>query len=186
MNAPCVKGEHDEWCWTDLPPDGEPNALKALQWAREQLTEEDKQWLHNLPYVRTVEDFTIVHGTLDGPETWGYVFDKLAAASSFVHQKSRLCFYGHTHVPVALILDSVVRGGSYSKFRLEPARKYSVNVGAVGQPRDGNPKAGYVIYDTEVESIALRRLDYDIAAAQEKILAAGLPPRLAERLALGK
>jgi diadenosine tetraphosphatase ApaH/serine/threonine PP2A family protein phosphatase len=80
----------------------------------------------------------------------------------------------------------MVRGGTYSKFRVEPGKKYFVNVGAVGQPRDGNPKAGYVIYDMNEGSIELRRLDYDIAKAQRKILEAGLPQRLADRLAVGK
>jgi diadenosine tetraphosphatase ApaH/serine/threonine PP2A family protein phosphatase len=89
-------------------------------------------------------------------------------------------------VPVAFIRDNMIRGGTYSKFKVEPGRKYFVNVGAVGQPRDGNPKAAYVIYDMGESSIELRRLDYDIAAAQKKILAAGLPARLAERLAVGK
>jgi diadenosine tetraphosphatase ApaH/serine/threonine PP2A family protein phosphatase len=69
---------------------------------------------------------------------------------------------------------------------VEPGRKYFVNVGAVGQPRDGNPKCAYVIYDMDEGSIELRRLDYDIPSAQKKILDAGLPPRLAERLAMGK
>jgi len=89
-------------------------------------------------------------------------------------------------VPVAFIRDSVVRGGTYSKFKIEAGRKYFINVGSVGQPRDGNPRAAYVIYDMDEGSVELRRLDYDIPAAQAKIMAAGLPPRLAERLALGK
>ena len=89
-------------------------------------------------------------------------------------------------MPVAFIRDAVVRGGTYSKFKAEPGKKYFVNVGAVGQPRDNNPKAAYVIYDTVEATIELRRLDYDIPAAQKKILDAGLPPRLAERLALGR
>jgi len=97
-----------------------------------------------------------------------------------------VCFFGHTHVPVAFVRDSQVRGGTYSKFKMETGKKYFVNVGAVGQPRDGNPKAAYVIYDPHEGSIELRRLDYDIAAAQEKILAAGLPERLADRLAVGR
>jgi len=89
-------------------------------------------------------------------------------------------------VPVAFVRDSVVRGGTYSKFKVEPGRKYFVNVGSVGQPRDGNPKAAYVIYDLDEGSIELRRLDYDIPKAQKKILEAGLPSRLADRLAVGK
>jgi diadenosine tetraphosphatase ApaH/serine/threonine PP2A family protein phosphatase len=79
-----------------------------------------------------------------------------------------------------------VRGGTYSKFKVEPGRKYFVNVGSVGQPRDHNPKAAYVVYDLDESTIELRRLDYDIPTAQKKILAAGLPARLAERLAVGK
>ena len=79
-----------------------------------------------------------------------------------------------------------MRGGTYSKFKTEPGRKYFVNVGSVGQSRDGVAKATYVIYDLDEGSIELRRLDYDIAATQAKIRAAGLPERLAERLAHGK
>jgi diadenosine tetraphosphatase ApaH/serine/threonine PP2A family protein phosphatase len=87
---------------------------------------------------------------------------------------------------VAFIRDTVVRGGTYSKFKTEAGKKYFVNVGAVGQPRDNNPKAAYVVFDMDEGTIELRRLDYDIGKAQKKILDAGLPPRLAERLALGK
>ena len=89
-------------------------------------------------------------------------------------------------MPVAFVRDSTVRGGTYSKFKVEAGKKYFVNVGSVGQPRDGNPKCAYVIYDMEESTIEIRRLDYDIATAQAKIRAAGLPERLAERLALGK
>src|SRR5258706_37688 len=187
MNIPCVKGNHDEYCSTEQPLDGfNPAAAEAVNWTRKQLTEEDRHWLRDLKYMRMVTSFTIVHATLDGPQRWGYVFDKLAAAASFTYQSTAVCFFGHTHVPVAFIRDTVVRGGTYSKFKVEPGKKYFVNVGAVGQPRDNNPKAAYVVYDMEETTIELRRLDYDIPKAQKKILDAGLPPRLAERLALGR
>jgi len=187
MGMPCVKGNHDEYCSSETNLEGfNPHAAEAIQWTRQQLTEEDRQWLKELKYIRLVASFQVVHATLDGPQRWGYVFDRLAAAASFTYQNTAVCFFGHTHVPVAFIRDSVVRGGTYSKFKIEAGRKYFVNVGSVGQPRDGNPKAAYVIYDMDEGSIELRRLDYDIAAAQSKIMAAGLPPRLAERLALGK
>ncbi len=123
---------------------------------------------------------------MDQPQRWAYVFEKLDAAASFTYQNTAVCFFGHTHVPLAFIRDSSVRGGTYSKFKVEPGRKYFVNVGAVGQPRDGIPKAGYVVYDMNEGSIELRRLDYDIAAVQAKIIKAGLPQRLADRLAIGK
>jgi predicted phosphodiesterase len=187
MNIPCVKGNHDEYCSTDENLEGfNPHAAAAVDWTRQQLTLEDRQWLKELKYLRLVSSFTIVHATLDVPQRWGYVFDKLGAAASFTYQNTGVCFFGHTHVPLAFIRDSVVRGGTYSKFKVESGRKYFVNVGSIGQPRDGCPKAKYVVYDMDESSIELRKLDYDIATAQKKILAAGLPPRLAERLALGK
>jgi predicted phosphodiesterase len=187
MNLPCVKGNHDEYCSTENPLDGfNPHAAEAVHWTREQLCDDDKQWLRELKYSRMAANFTMVHATLDAPERWGYVFDKLAAAASFPYQNTQMCFFGHTHVPVAFMRDTVVRGGTYSKFKVDPSKKYFINVGAVGQPRDNNPKSAYVIYDMDAQTIELRRLDYDIASAQRKILAAGLPERLAERLAFGR
>jgi predicted phosphodiesterase len=187
LGMPCVKGNHDEYCSVETDLEGfNPHAAEAIDWTREQLSAEDRKWLRDLKYLRLVASFSIVHATLDGPQRWGYVFDKLAAAASFTYQNTSVCFFGHTHVPIAFIRDSVVRGGTYSKFRVEPGRKYFVNVGSVGQPRDNNPKAAYVVYDLEEGSIELRRLDYDIPKAQAKIRAAGLPDRLADRLSVGK
>lgn len=193
MGMPTVKGNHDEYCSMDEDLAGfNPHAAEAVMWTRNQLTAEERQWLRDLKYFRMVTSFSMVHATLDGPDRWGYVFDKLSAAASFPYQNTPVCFFGHTHVPLAFILEknpggqSVVKGGTYSKFKVDPSKKYFVNVGSVGQPRDNNPKAGYVIYDMIEGTIELRRLDYDIATVQAKILAAGLPPRLAERLTYGK
>ena len=187
MGMPCVKGNHDEYCSIETNLEGfNPHAAEAVNWTRRQLTDEDRQWLRDLKYIRLVASFSIVHATLDGPQRWGYVFDRLAAAASFTYQNTTVCFFGHTHVPVAFIRDTVVRGGTYSKFKVEPGRKYFINVGSVGQPRDNNPKAAYVTYDLDEGLIEIRRLDYDIAGAQAKIRAAGLPERLAERLAVGR
>jgi predicted phosphodiesterase len=184
---PVVKGNHDEYCSSETDLEGfNPHAAEAINWTRDQLTDDDRKWLRDLRYIRLVANFTIVHATLDGPQRWGYVFDRLAAAASFTYQNTSVCFFGHTHVPVAFIRDAMVRGGTYSKFKTEPGKKYFVNVGSVGQSRDGVPKATYVIYDLDEGSIELRRLDYDMATTQRKILEAGLPPRLAERLSLGK
>jgi predicted phosphodiesterase len=187
MGMPCVKGNHDEYCSSDNALDGfNPAAALAVEWTRNQLTEDDRKWLRELKYMRLVTSFSIVHATLDGPQRWGYVFDKLAAAASLTYQNTSVCFFGHTHVPVAFVRDSVVRGGSYSKFKVEPGKKYFVNVGSVGQSRDGVAKATYVIYDVVSQTIELRRLDYDIPKTQAKIIAAGLPKRLADRLADGR
>ncbi|GDY22229.1 metallophosphoesterase [Verrucomicrobiota bacterium] len=187
MGMPCVKGNHDEYCSVDMELEGfNPNAAEAVSWTRQQLTNEDMKWLRDLRYIRLVASFSIVHATLDGPQRWGYVFDKLAAAASLTYQNTSVCFHGHTHVPVAFVRDNSVRGGIYTKFRIEPGKKFFINVGSVGQPRDGNPRSAYVVYDLEENSVELRRLDYDIATTQLKIRAAGLPDRLADRLALGK
>ncbi|MGA3163065.1 MAG: metallophosphoesterase family protein [Verrucomicrobiota bacterium] len=187
MNIPCVKGNHDEYCSTDDRLEGfNPAAAEAVHWTRGQLSDKERKWLCDLKYTKMVANFTLVHATLDAPERWGYVFDKLAAAASFPYQNTQVCFFGHTHVPVAFMRDTVVRGGTYSKFKIDPAKKYFVNVGAIGQPRDNNPKAAYVVYDMDEGTIELRRLEYDIPAAQKKIRAAGLPERLAERLAVGR
>jgi diadenosine tetraphosphatase ApaH/serine/threonine PP2A family protein phosphatase len=177
MDAPCVKGDHDEYCTTDFSPDAfNPTAAKHIEWTRRQLTEDDRQWLRSLEYVRNIENFTIVHATLHEPERWQYVFDRLAAAESFNHQKTQVCFFGHAHVPVAFVRDSQVRGGTYTKFKIEPDREYFVNPGSVGQPRDNNPNAAYAIYDMDKGTIELRRLPYDVSETQRKIRQAGLGP----------
>jgi predicted phosphodiesterase len=187
MDMPCVKGNHDEYCSGERELEGfNPHAAHAVEWTKQQLNDEERQWLRDLKYMRLVANFTLVHATLDGPQTWGYVADKLAAAASFTYQNTPMCFFGHTHLPLAFIRDTMVRGGTYSKFRVDSGRKYFVNCGSVGQPRDGNPKAAYVVYDMDMATVELRRLDYDMATAQAKIIAAGLPERLAERLAFGK
>ncbi len=187
MNIPVVKGNHDEYIGSTENPEGfNDAAAEAVAWSRNQLTEDDRKWLRELKYFRLVANFSIVHATLDAPQRWGYVFEKLEAAASFTYQNTQVCFFGHTHVPVAFIRDTGVRGGTYSKFRVESGKKYFVNVGSVGQPRDGDPRASYVIYDLPQQTIEIRRLDYDIPTAQRKIRAAGLPERLAERLASGR
>lgn len=179
LNIPTVKGNHEQYCAAETSLEGfSPTAAKAVRWTRDQLTQDDRRWLRELQYVRLIANFTIVHATLDHPECWGYVFDRLAAAASFAHQKTDVCFFGHTHVPMAFVRDATVRGSTYSRLNLEPGKQYFVNVGSVGQPRDNNSKAAYVVYDPDDGTIELRRLDYDIGAARKRILDAGLPPGL--------
>ena len=186
MAMPVVKGNHDEYCSTEEHLDGfNPAAAEAVNWTRKQLTNDDREWLRDLKYTRMVTSFTIVHATLDGPQRWGYVFDKLAAAASFTYQNTSVCFFGHTHVPVAFMRDNLVRGGTYSKFKIEAGKKYFVNVGAVGQPRDNNPKAAYAQFDMERERITFHRVAYDHLAAARKIRQAGLPESIAYRIEHG-
>ncbi len=187
MEIPVVKGNHDEQA--SLAKQGEgfnPLAEEAINWTRDQLTEDDKQWLRDLRMVRQVRDFTVVHATLDTPHNWGYVFNQLDAAASFNYQHTTLCFYGHTHAPRAYVRDGAVRGVALDRLKIEQGKKYFINVGSVGQPRDGDWRAAYCLYDTASQTVSLRRLEYDIYTAQDKIIDAGLPQKLADRLALGK
>jgi len=187
LECPVVKGNHDEQASvTDDLHGFNPLAEEAIAWTRKHLTEDDKQWLRDLKMVRQVRDFTIVHATLDTPHKWGYVFNQLDAAASFNYQHTQLCFYGHTHAPRAYIRDGSVKSQVLDKLQIEPGKKYFINVGSVGQPRDGDWHAAYCLFNPEKQTVELRRLEYDIWTAQDKIVDAGLPQRLADRLALGK
>jgi diadenosine tetraphosphatase ApaH/serine/threonine PP2A family protein phosphatase len=185
---PCIMGNHDEYCGGDTDLSGfNPHASHAIQWTREQLNDEERDWLRRLKYLRMIANFTIVHATLDAPKRWGYVMSKLDAAASFTYQNSGVCFFGHTHVPLAFVREqNTVTGGKYDQLEVERGKKYFVNIGSVGQPRDGDPRAAYGIYDMKAGTIELRRLEYDFEKTQAKIREADLPERLANRLALGK
>jgi diadenosine tetraphosphatase ApaH/serine/threonine PP2A family protein phosphatase len=120
------------------------------------------------------------------PEKWGYVFDALDAEANFNYQATSVCFHGHTHVPAVYEKQSRVKRNDFARLRVVLGRKYFINVGSVGQPRDLDPRAAYAVFDTRKNEIELRRVAYDIAAAQRKIRQVGLPERLAARLELGK
>jgi predicted phosphodiesterase len=187
MECPIVKGNHDEQAsLIESSRDFNEMAEAAIQWTRDHLTAEDKNWLRDLKLQRQVRDFTIVHATLDTPGQWGYVFNNLDAAASFTYQHTTVCFFGHTHVPVAFIRDEGVQRQQIDKLRIDPGKKYFINVGSVGQPRDGDWRAGYCIYDVESNVVEQRRIKYDLATAQKKIVDAGLPHLLADRLAVGR
>jgi len=182
-----VRGNHDHYCSHDANLDHfHPLAADVVSWTRKMLGGDMVEYLKGLRYVARVETFTMVHSTLDNPEGWGYVFDKLEAEANFNYQTSTVCFFGHTHVPLAFEKSETIRYGLYTKLRVGIGKKYFINVGSVGQPRDGDSRAAYVIYDMEQNVIELRRVNYDIKKAQKAILAAGLPPRLAARLAIGR
>jgi predicted phosphodiesterase len=182
-----VRGNHDHYCSHRDNLDGfHPLAADVVDWTRKQLKPEDVEFLRGLQYVAPVETFTIVHSTLDTPEMWGYVFDKLEAEANFNYQSTSICFYGHTHVPLAFEKADSIRCGLYSRVRVSMGKKYFINVGSVGQPRDGDPRSAYVIFDMVNNIIELRRVEYDYTKTQEKILDAGLPSRVAARLAVGR
>ena len=163
-----------------------PLAEQSMNWTRENLSQDDKNYLMNLKLVRQVRDFTIAHATLDSPGGWGYITSKFHALESFGYQYTPVCFIGHTHVPAFYVKTSSVEELSGRILDVESSKKYLINVGSVGQPRDGDPRASYCIYDLGGQRIVNRRVEYDIKSAQEKIIDAGLPDKLADRLSHGQ
>lgn len=187
LNAITVRGNHDHYCSHDeCLEDFHPLAANVVDWTRHQLSKSQVAFLKGLPLSQMIDGFGIVHSTLDMPDKWGYVFDTLDAESHFNYQASSVCFYGHTHVPVVFEKAGRVVRQEFSKVKVTMGKKYFINVGSVGQPRDGDPRCAYTIYDLKHKVIELRRLEYDIATTQEKIRKVGLPERLARRLQLGK
>ncbi len=188
LDCPVVKGNHDEEATLSASSERfNELAERAIQWTRDNLTDQDKEWLRSLPLQKQVHDFTIVHATLDTPGQWGYVFNNLDAVASFTYQRTAVCFFGHTHVPMVFIRgQSGVRQERREHIHIEPGRKYFINAGSVGQPRDGNWRAAYCIYDIENNLVELLRVKYDLATVQKKIAKAGLPQPLADRLAIGR
>ena len=187
MNCPVVKGNHDEEATQERKLDElNPLAESALIWTRTQLNEDQKQWLRDLKLVRQVRDFTIVHSTLDSPASWAYVSNRFDAMASFSYQFTQLCFYGHTHAPRIYEKDDTVRCLRDVETTLRKGVKYFINAGSVGQPRDGDWRASYAVFDVQAQTVSIRRVEYDLRRAQQKVRDAGLPGVLADRLALGR
>lgn len=188
LGCPVVKGNHDEQAsLSKSSREFNELAEQAINWTRGHLDDADKQWLRDLRYQRQVRDFTIVHATLDAPGHWGYVFNIMDATASFPYQHTAVCFFGHTHVPMAFIREeNRVRRERIEQLQIDMTKKYFINPGGVGQPRDRDWRAAYCIYHIEKNVVEQRRVEYDLATAQQKIIKAGLPPLLAERLAVGR
>ena len=165
-------------------------AHQALMWCREQLRPEYVEFLRNLPLTIEEGNLLACHGTPTSCDSYiAQHFQAKRVLSGLRDTPRRICFFGHTHRRALWYRD--VRGKvalyevSPNKIRLQPDWHYLINPGSVGQPRDRNPEAAYAIFDAEDFSIHFKSTPYDVRAAQVRILAAGLPPFLAERLAQG-
>jgi predicted phosphodiesterase len=194
-NCPTVvRGNHDrastgmddlEWF--------NPVARAAALWTLQALSEENAEYIRNLPKGPLMLDgFQVVHGSpFDEDE---YVIAANEASNAFGYLESRLAFFGHTHVQGGFIwnrsrVETILRPAAESgseDLEIDPECAYLVNPGSVGQPRDGDPRAGYVLYDAETHRVSYCRVRYDIQAAQKKIQDVGLPPILADRLSVGR
>ncbi len=164
-----------------------PMAREAILWTKDHLSPEDISFLNKLELVLTREDFTMVHGTLFEPQYFHYLFDEREAGPVFRMMTKDILFVGHTHVAGVFIQNQ--RGVQYVTSGIVAMKddcKYIVNVGSVGQPRDGNPMTSYCVFDVAQKTVTIKRIPYDIEEAQKRILQAGLPPFLALRLAQGQ
>ncbi len=184
-----VAGNHD-WATLDKTDIAtfNPVAADAIRWTRENINKTRLNQLNRLTYTATVDNLLLVHATPETPELWKYVFTLEDFKQQFQFFKTQLCFIGHSHIPGAAFQDA----NGYTDlvadnpFPLIESRRYIVNVGSVGQPRDLDPRATYAIYDGNKHAVEIVRLDYNIPRAQQKILDAGLPEILADRLLAGR
>ncbi|HLF17327.1 MAG TPA: metallophosphoesterase family protein [Candidatus Omnitrophota bacterium] len=188
IKAKVVAGNHD-WAVAGKEDtrDFNPMAQEAVSWTKKNLSDNEIKFLGALPLVHHHSDFIMVHGSLNAPERFIYVTDINLAMDTFYLMDKNLCFIGHTHVPGIM----VHRGGKTNyanslKIEVDPRNKYLINVGSVGQPRDGNPQATYCIYDPDLKTVEIKRVAYDITSAQNRIMEAGLPELLAHRLSIGQ
>lgn len=184
-----IQGNHDVYAADERDLSSfNPLASRATIWTREQLTDDQRAWLAKLPLeARLGEDVSLVHATPGEPESWAYVRFHDEGFYAIQAQATRLCFYGHTHIPMAFqLIDGEVRQRDDGAYDLTVGARWLINVGSVGQPRDGDWRAAWSLLDLDAERVDLRRVEYDLVTCQQKIVAAGLPPRLAERLAQGR
>lgn len=178
--AACVLGNHDLAVARDegtayLPKDGQV----AARHNREQLTEAQRAFLDGLPLRLEAHGCTFVHASPDAPERWHRIGSFRAATAQFSYFDTPVCFVGHTHMPA-------VMSDRLGVFSVRPGRRYLINIGSVGQPRDSDIRVCVAFFDTETFHYELVRVPYDVERAAASILAAGLPRALANRLFRGQ
>lgn len=189
-DALVVKGNHDAACVGEINPQlFNPNAHAAVTYTVNQLDKADLMWLASLPATATTDDCALSHGTLSHPERYDYIQSTSDADPSLDLLDRPVCFLGHTHVPVSILrmVDSPNRT-SYTidrQINLSESTVALVNVGSVGQPRDEDPRAAFAVYDSDQQTVAIHRVEYDIDREADRIVRAGLPRMLADRLFLG-
>jgi len=185
-----VLGNHDQAALGQMSTEYfNEYARTATQWTADALTPESREFLMGLPMSVEFRGLRLVHSSPLNPEEWTYVLTLDEAERQFDAFAERLCFIGHSHLPIVLELSdhevSALRFPPNEPIALEPDNRYIVNVGSVGQPRDRDPRSAYAWYDSESGQVSLRRVEYSIPDVQQLILDAGLPSFLASRLAHG-
>ncbi|MEI8175963.1 MAG: metallophosphoesterase family protein [Candidatus Omnitrophota bacterium] len=189
LNPVMVAGNHDLAAAGAREISGStPSARAAIEWTRDRLTEREKRFLKELPLVWR-ESFVAAHGSPHHPERFDYVSGLSAARSAFSSfGAGACCFIGHTHAARIFVRDEAggITCDPLPELKISKKCSYIINPGSVGQPRDSDPRAAYAIFDEERSLVQLKRVTYDIDKACRKIIDAGLPQILGERLRLGK
>ncbi len=186
LGWPVVAGNHDYAAIGNVDLSYfNPLAREAIEWTSSVLTEVDQQFLGNLPLTWEEDGLVMVHGTLHEPENFGYILSELDARMMFRLLNKDFCFTGHSHYPCVFIEGEDITFSREPEVKIEVSERALVNVGGVGQPRDGDPRACWVAYDEDARTVTTHRVEYDIEAAARRIVDAGLPEPLAERLFMG-
>ena len=186
---PSLLGNHDAVaCGLEEPWGFNVVALTAALWTRSQLTEENKAFLRELPDQQVMNSsFVAVHGAPSDRDTYLFSMEDLRPEFDYLREyEVPLCFFGHTHCQGIFSEEGPQAPGEGGHFKLEEGKLFFVNPGSVGQPRDGDARAAFAIYDTDLRDVELIRVEYDKKTTAEKISQAGLPMFLAERLMMGR
>jgi predicted phosphodiesterase len=184
-----VLGNHDAACIgkTPLSKFNVP-AAEAITWTKARLKPQSYRFLENLRMREEIGDIQLVHSSPFQSEEWHYLIQKEEIERNFRYFQGFICFFGHVHKPFIAEQrpDGSVEILPQTEYNLKKDCRYLVNVGSVGQPRDGNPQTCYLLYDTSTQNLAIRRINYDFETTVKKTLEAGLPEYLAQRLKTGK
>ncbi len=164
-----------------------PLAKESLLWTRSVLTEENRKRLLSMTMTVREDELFLVHASPQTPTVWDYIIDEDGAAEQFDFFDAPICLYGHTHRPMAFEKDrKKVTVTQERLLTFHENFRYIVNVGSVGQPRDGDPDAAYVLYDRREKSLSFHRVQYNFRITQEKMRAAHMPSFLINRLTHGR
>jgi predicted phosphodiesterase len=178
-SAASIKGNHDSGLLGETPIDHfNQYGQAAIRWTKKQITPQNLEYLRGLKTILIENGVTLVHSSPDEPAEWTYVMNWEQAEKNFGAFKTNICFIGHTHVPIVIGEDTTI-----NKFR--PGERFIINVGSVGQPRDGNPESAFGLLDTDNKTYMLVRVKYDVQKTATAIQEAKLPAFLGKRLFQG-
>lgn len=189
LGCPVLLGNHDEAACLPAPPsDFNDTATAGIIFAAARLSESDRAWIKSLPRNLAIEGIVFTHASLASSVGWPYIISPEDARRHFANQSSHLSFCGHTHKPMVWWQEvpdgQVTQRTGKEIMPLPRGGKVLVNVGAVGQPRDGDPRACYIIHRPDQNTVEFRRIEYDIKRTKRKIIRASLPRFTAQRLSL--